>query len=53
MRQAALMHLVTSTDANRKARYYSLTAAGRKQLQEERIRWEMLSSTINAMLKAT
>lgn len=41
------------SDANRKARYYSLTAAGRKQLQEETARWEMLSSTINAMLKAT
>lgn len=41
------------SDANRKARYYSLTAAGRKQLQEETVRWEMLSSTINAMLKAT
>ncbi len=41
------------SDANRKARYYSLTAAGRKQLQEEKVRWEMLSSTINAMLKAT
>jgi PadR family transcriptional regulator, regulatory protein PadR len=41
------------SDANRKARYYSLTAAGRKQLQEETVRWEMLSSTINAMLRAT
>jgi PadR family transcriptional regulator, regulatory protein PadR len=41
------------SDANRKARYYSLTAAGRKQLQEEKIRWEMLSSTINTMLRAT
>ena len=41
------------SDANRKARYYSLTAAGRKQLQEERARWETLSTTINAMLKAT
>jgi transcriptional regulator len=41
------------SDANRKARYYSLTAAGRKQLQEETARWEMLSSTINAMLRAT
>lgn len=41
------------SDANRKARYYSLTAAGRKQLQEETARWEMLSSTITAMLKAT
>ncbi len=39
------------SDANRKARYYSLTAAGRKQLQEETARWEHLSSTINSMLK--
>jgi PadR family transcriptional regulator, regulatory protein PadR len=41
------------SDANRKARYYSLTAAGRKQLQEEKARWDMLSSTINAMLRTT
>jgi PadR family transcriptional regulator PadR len=41
------------SDANRKARYYSLTAAGRKQLEEEKSQWELLSSTINAMLKAT
>jgi transcriptional regulator len=39
------------SDANRKARYYSLTAAGRKQLQEEKERWDMLSNTINAMLR--
>jgi transcriptional regulator len=38
------------SDANRKARYYSLTAAGRKQLQEETTRWELLSGTINLML---
>jgi transcriptional regulator len=41
------------SDANRKARYYSLTAAGRKQLEEEKEQWALLSSTINAMLKAT
>jgi PadR family transcriptional regulator PadR len=41
------------SEANRKARYYSLTAAGRKQLEEEKTQWELLSSTINAMLKAT
>ena len=39
------------SDANRKARYYSLTAAGRKQLQEETTRWELLSGTINAILR--
>jgi PadR family transcriptional regulator, regulatory protein PadR len=41
------------SDNNRRARYYSLTAAGRKQLQAETSEWELLSSTINAMLKAT
>ena len=41
------------SDANRKARYYSLTAAGRKQLQEETTRWELLSGTINLILKTT
>ena len=38
------------SDANRKARYYALTAAGRKQLQQETTRWELLSGTINLML---
>jgi PadR family transcriptional regulator, regulatory protein PadR len=41
------------SDANRKARYYSLTAAGRRQLVEEEAEWVLLSKTINAMLKAT
>jgi PadR family transcriptional regulator, regulatory protein PadR len=41
------------SEANRKARYYSLTAAGRKQLEEEKSQWELRSSTINAMLRAT
>ena len=41
------------SEANRKARYYSLTAAGRKRLQEETARWEMLSTTINAILRTT
>jgi DNA-binding PadR family transcriptional regulator len=38
------------SDANRRARYYALTAAGRKQLQQETTRWELLSGTINAIL---
>jgi transcriptional regulator len=41
------------SEANRRARYYSLTAAGRKQLQEEKARWELLSRTINLMLDTT
>jgi transcriptional regulator len=39
------------SDANRKARYYALTAAGRKQLQVETTQWELLSGTINAILR--
>ena len=40
------------SDANRKARYYSVTSAGKKQLEEEKTQWALLSGTINAMLKA-
>ena len=41
------------SDNNRRARFYSLTPAGRKQLQAETTEWELLSSTINAMLRVT
>ena len=41
------------SDNNRRARYYALTNAGRKQLQAETTQWELLSSTISAMLRAT
>ena len=39
------------SDANRKARFYALTPAGKKQLQAETEQWEMVSTTINAMLR--
>jgi PadR family transcriptional regulator PadR len=42
-----------TSDNNRRARFYSLTLSGRKQLGEETIRWETLSNTISAMLRAT
>lgn len=42
-----------TSDNNRKARYYSITASGRKQLEAETAQWALLSSTINGMLKAT
>ncbi len=41
------------SDNNRQARYYALTAAGRKQFQEETAQWAVLSDTINQMLRAT
>lgn len=39
------------TENNRRARYYSLTRAGRKQLQEELSNWERLSRAINMVLQ--
>jgi len=39
------------TDNNQRAKFYQLTAAGRKQLAEERSRWTQLSDAIAAVLK--
>ena len=41
------------SDNNRKAKYYQLTPAGRRQLIEERSNWEQLSAAINTVLKTT
>ena len=39
------------SENNRRAKYYSLTRAGRKQLVEEAESWERMSSMINRVLK--
>jgi transcriptional regulator len=39
-----------TTESNRRARYYMLTAAGRKQLAAERAEWERTSSAVNWIL---
>jgi len=41
------------SENNRKAKYYSLTRAGRKQLQEEVESWERMSAMINRLLKTS
>jgi PadR family transcriptional regulator PadR len=41
-----------TTDNNRRARYYSLTTAGRSHLESERAKWLRYSETINAILLA-
>jgi transcriptional regulator len=41
------------SDNNRKARFYKLTPAGRKQLAEQRSNWERLSSAVNLVLGTT
>ena len=49
--------LITSewrqTENNRKARFYRLTAAGRKQLAQERRNWERLSRAVDLVLETT
>lgn len=39
------------SDNNRRAKYYSLTAAGRKYLEEEEANWKRLSSAIGLVLE--
>jgi PadR family transcriptional regulator PadR len=41
------------SENNRKARYYSLTAAGRRQLKTEAARWERMAGVITGMLAGT
>jgi PadR family transcriptional regulator, regulatory protein PadR len=40
-----------SSDNNRKARFYSLTAAGRKQLAAELDNWQRLAGAVNLVLQ--
>jgi PadR family transcriptional regulator, regulatory protein PadR len=42
-----------TSDNNRKAKFYSLTRAGRKQLAQEEAGWELMSGVINRVLKGT
>jgi transcriptional regulator len=39
------------TETNRRARYYSITAAGRRQLQAEKAEWERMTAIMQAMLE--
>jgi len=41
------------TANNRRARYYSLTAQGRRQLNQELAEWRRMSRAINLVLEAT
>lgn len=59
---AALLRLVQkgwikpewgASENNRKARFYSLTRSGRKQLQSETESWEQLSSVMGRFLRMT
>jgi transcriptional regulator len=39
------------TDNNRKARFYAITAAGRRQLGAERAEWERMGSIMRTLLR--
>jgi transcriptional regulator len=39
-----------TTDTNRKARFYALTAAGRRELADERQAWDRMSSIMQTVL---
>ena len=42
-----------ASENNRRARFYSLTKAGRKQLAVEQSKWERLSAGVNLVLQRT
>jgi transcriptional regulator len=39
------------TDSNRKARFYAITAAGRRRLATERAEWDRMTSIMHTVLK--
>lgn len=39
------------TDNNRKARFYAITAAGRRQLGTEKAEWERMASIMHTLLR--
>ena len=41
-----------TSDNNRRAKFYSLTSAGRKRLKAETERWEASAGAVNAALRA-
>src|SRR5580658_6725701 len=52
MEEAGWIHAEWVTkDSGRRARIYSLTAAGKKQLAAEESRWQAVTSAVNRVLK--
>jgi DNA-binding PadR family transcriptional regulator len=40
-----------TTDSNRKARFYALTAAGRRELANEKRAWDRMTTIMQALLR--
>ena len=53
IRQGLLKATWGTSENNRRAKYYELTAAGRKRLREETEGWNRLAAAMGAALKAT
>lgn len=49
-RQRLITSTWKTTQNNRRARYYALTAAGKRRFAEERAYWQRLSTAINRVL---
>ena len=41
------------TDTNRKARFYALSAAGRRELVKEKAAWDRMTAIMQALLRGT
>ncbi len=52
-RQGLIRSVWKTTENNRRARYYALTAAGRRHFEDELSSWRRLSRAINLILQAT
>jgi PadR family transcriptional regulator PadR len=52
-RQGVIRSAWKVTANNRRARYYSLTAEGRRQLDRELAQWRRMSGAVNRVLEAT
>jgi len=50
-RQGFITSSWRTTENNRRARYYALTAAGRRALAREQEEWERLSAAVNIVLR--
>ena len=51
--QGAITSEWGESDNNRKAKYYSLTAAGRERLVEETDKWDRMAGIIGTVLRAS
>ena len=52
-RQGLITSEWKATANNRRARYYSLTRSGRKQLTDELAQWRRMSRAVNLVIEAT